>query len=412
MNKVLLDYIANTNPWHSSSRFRYKCINRRHYLNKLNRDDRLIDILTGARRVGKTFIIYSVLNKLLTSGIVGKNILYLTGEAREVKKFGLQEVITEHMNQNKIKYQDTLYAFVDEVQEIKNWQNDVKFLFDATRIKFFLTGSSGVVLNEKTSKLAGRFIRTNVLPLSFEEFLLFIGTRLNKITVDKRRTLFEEYLKVGGYPEYVVNRNDDYLRQAISSSLYRDLLSYYGIRNPAFLRELLNYLVDKVGSPVSLLRVKNDLKVDHKTADFYLKYLQEVYLIYPVYRYGRSYKITRASNPKYYLNDTGIQNLLALSPKIGALAENSVFLKLLRNTSWLDNHQIYYTDVSGHEIDFQVQGNHYEVKYQHNYEREDFSSMQGLVNNLEVIVPHTKKQVADCFPNVKFTEAWQFVSGI
>jgi len=351
-----------------------------------------------------------VINRLLDNDIDYKKILYLTGDSREVKEFGLKAIIEEYINLMKFNYRTKLYIFVDEVQEIKEWQNDIKFYYDSAFFKFYLTGSTGVILNEKTSKLIGRFVRTNVLPLSFSEYLLFTGKRHSTGGTKKNIELFEEYLRTGGYPEYVLKRNEDYLRQVISSSLYSDLHSYYGIRNPAFLGELLNYLVDKICNPVSLLRIKNDLKVDHKTAKFYLQYLQDVFLVYPVHKFGRSYKITKSSNPKYYLNDTGVINLLSISPKIGALAENAVFLKFLRISKWVDNPTIYYNQESGIEIDFLVENRNYEVKYRNNYEEGMLSAYNDLVKNITVIVPQKKKTMIEKYPNINFIESWDFCS--
>lgn len=409
MNNNILNYIERTNFWLENISFRFKVISREFYLSKINRKDRLIDIFTGARRVGKTFILFSKINNLLNSNINPKHIIYLTGEAREINEFGLKTIIENYINKMGFSYQTKLFFFIDETQEINNWQDDIKFYYDSTNFKFFLTGSSGLIINSKTSKLTGRFLRTTVLPLSFAEFLLFTNSKVYKQKIDENRKLFEEYLRTGGYPEYVQNRNEDYLRQAISSSLYRDLLSHYGIRNPAFLEELLNYLVDKIGNPVSLLRIKKDLKVDHKTAKFYLNYLQDVFLIYPVYKYGKSFKITKSSNPKYYLNDTGVLYLFSLSPKIGAMAENAIFLKFLRESKWVENPKIFYASENGQEIDFWIENKYYEVKYRTNIGEIDFSLYNDLYNNITIIVSEKNKILTSKYLNINFVEAWNFI---
>src|SRR5690606_31405830 len=131
----------------------------------------------------------------------------------------------------------------------------------------------------------------------------------------------------------------------------RDLLNVYGIRNPKFLGQLLYYLADKVTTPVSPVRISKDLNVTDETAKFYLQYLQDVYLIYPVYKYGYSNKITRGSLPKYYFSDTGILNIRSINKKIRLFAENAVYLHLRRLNSRKEFTDIYYYG-DKQEVDF------------------------------------------------------------
>lgn len=372
------EWLLRINKFWDDNGFRFKVKDRDKYLKLLEGKERLVRVLVGARRVGKTFILYSLINKLLDKK---KKLLYLSGELREVSVYGFGEVIEEVLKIRKWKITDEIYVFVDEIQEIKNWQKTIKFYYDYSKFKFFVTGSSSLVLNSQTSKLTGRFLTISVMPLDYKEWLVFTG----KKTVSQLSV--EEYLYMGGYPEYVLNQNDSYLREAVESTLYRDLLSYYGIRNPELLEELMHYLADKITTPVSATRVKTDLKVDDKTASFYLKYLEEVYLLCPMYRMGGSYRKVKAGSPKYYFNDTGVLRIMSINQKIGYMAENAVFLKLYNDK----NREYFYDSEMGKEIDFvDKSGRRIEVKYRGDIEI-DLEEINNSGHNTLVIVPDAKK---------------------
>lgn len=383
MNK---DWLTRLNPFWNNIDFRYTIRERKKYLKLLLNGDKLIKVLIGARRVGKTFLLYNLLNKLLDEK---KNVFYLSGEALELEQIGLGEVLESVMKEREWKMNDEIHIIIDEVQEVKNWQKIIKLYYDYSNFRFYLSGSSSLVLNQQTTKLTGRFLSIPVMPLDYKEWLGFTGKKVvSQLSV-------EEYLYTGGYPEYVINHNDSYLREVVESTLYRDLLSYYGIRNPKLLEELLKYLTDKVSTPVSNMRVKNDLKVDDKTAAFYLKYLEEVYMIYPLYRIGGSYRKVRGGAPKYYFNDTGILRTLTVNSKIGLMAENAVFIKLLGSKK----RDVFYDIQAGKETDFVERGGRrIEVKYRSDIE-DDLEEINNNGQNTLVIVPDVKK--------IKNKERWE-----
>jgi hypothetical protein len=384
-NTKFLDFIKSINPWWERKSFRFKVITRKDYLNNVvERGDKLIDIFIGARRVGKTSIMETIINHLLKKDIDPKNIIFISAEIREVKEKGIKEIIDVVTKENKKDYfKETLHIFIDEVQEIDEWQNDIKLLYDNSKIKFYLSGSSSLILNSKTSKLTGRYFLQKVLPLSFSEFLKFTKQSIGNVQ-KKNQSILNSYIDLGGYPEYVLNRNQSYLRQSIESTLYRDLLAVYGIRNPKILEALLEFLADKITTPVSANRIKNDLKIDDKTAKFYLQYLQDVYLIYPVYRIGPSNKISLTSPPKYYLNDTGVLNILGIQPRIGHLVENMIFLKFLQAQNKVEFPKIYYNVIETHEIDFYFNKKNYEVKGYN--EINDYNFEKYSLNDTEITI--------------------------
>lgn len=404
--------IEQINPWWNNKNFRHRVINRPFYLEQLaTTPGRLIDILIGARRVGKTYILYAIINVLLEKGINPARIIYLTGELREIETSRVIDIVQNYRKKFNIKENEEYYIFIDEVQEINDWQKDVKFLYDNFNIKFFITGSSSLILNAQTSKLTGRFLLHRVFPLSFEEYLTFKKINLGNNNREKEIQV-DEYLHDGGYPEYVLHKKSDYLRQVVESTLYRDLLSVYGIRNPAFLKDLLYYLADKVTTPVSAKNIQRDLKADEETAKFYLKYLQDVYLIYPLYRYGASYRITKSSNPKYYFNDTGVLYSISVNKRIGLLAENAVFLKLLKLASSKEFPAIYYyLDKNLQEIDFIDERKVlYEVKYKETLQpEEDIDPYELIGKPINYIIKDTSKVPSFNMYNLKLNRLSKFL---
>ncbi len=416
MTKNIFEEIKKINPWWESNQFRFDVINRKHYIkNLLKKDnDRLIDVLIGPRRVGKTSIMHIIINKLLDRGISRKRIIYLTSELRTIQENLLDKTIEGLREEFGFDYNNKLYIFIDEVQDINDWQRSIKLQYDTANVKFFLTGSSSLILKPETSKLTGRFILHEVLPLSFSEWLIFKKHTLNKVQTAKNIQLAENYLQSGGYPEYVLSGNKLQLNDTIESTLYRDLLSVYGIRNPKFLQDLLDYLADKVTNDVSANRIRKDLNVNDKTARFYLDYLQDVYLIYPLYLKSSSHRITKSSVPKYYFNDTGILALRSLNPKIGQLAENAVYVHLRRMSQSVEYPQIFYDRIEDQEVDFSFSRKQelFEVKYR-NHLSDKSLEKYDFGKKITFIVPD-EKTVQDSLklfnPNFKFVSLWKFLS--
>jgi uncharacterized protein len=406
----MFEFLSELNPWWDKKDFRFKLIERKSY-SDISVDEKWATIFIGPRRVGKTSIMQSIINKLLDSKVAPEKILFFNAEIREMRNLNVSEVI-DNFRQNK---KGRLFVFIDEVQDITNWQRDIKYYYDNFDIKFFLTGSSSLLLSNQTSKLTGRFILKHVFPLSFAEYLQFKKINFKNKSKQEIHNLVDSYLQKGGYPEFVLTEKNDYLRNVIDSTLYRDLISIYGMRNPAFLKELLYYLADKVTTPVSVKRIEQDLKVNEETVRFYLKYLQDVYLIYPVYKYGSSNKITKSSNPKYYFNDTGILNEVSLSQRKGLLAENAVYLELLRRTSSKEYPRIfYYQDkATGQEVDFIDETKQlYEVKYKETLSQsEDVEPYEILNKKIQFIATEKVQRGAYNFHNLSPLSLAKFLLG-
>ena len=398
LNIELKNTLDALNPWWSDKNFKFNVRPRSSFYKLINNKSNIIDVLVGARRVGKTSIMKNIINQLLSSGVKNNQIIYFVSDAR-VSKDVIPEDIVNFVrltfNINKTK---KIYLFLDEVQDMQDWQRSVKYLYDNSNIKIYITGSSSLILRSETLKLTGRFILHEVLGLSFEEYLEFTSQNVFKLQY-KNTELVTKYLQTGGYPEYVLGGDKQVLSNIIESTLYRDLISQYGIRNPSFLKDLLDYLADKVTNGVSNKNIARDLNVNDDTAKFYLKYLQDVYLIYPVYRKGRSNRISKSSIPKYYFNDTGVLNLRSLSPKIGLLAENAAYLQLRRKTFSKEYSDIFYNEINGVEVDFDNRkGELTEIKFRDDIAKEDIEKYQLIEQKILFVVKDKSELLSDILP--------------
>ncbi|MEI6886976.1 MAG: ATP-binding protein [bacterium] len=397
-NEELKITLNELNPWWDNTDYRYDVIPRSSFKNLITNNSKIIDVFIGARRVGKTSIMKNIINHLLNSGINRHNIVYFVTDARVSKQVVPEDIVNFVRANFNVASKETVYLFLDEVQDMPDWQRGIKYLYDNSNIKIYITGSSSLILRSETSKLTGRFILHEVLGLSFKEYLEFTNQKLFKQQL-KNTELVTEYLQTGGYPEYVLTKDKQALSNIIESTLYRDLISQYGIRNPSFLKDLLDYLADKVTNPVSNQNIAKDLKVNDDTARFYLKYLQDVYLIYPLYRKSKSNRISKSSVPKYYFNDTGVLNLRSLSPKIGLLAENAVYLKLRRKSFSKEYSDIFYNEINGVEVDFDNRQNELiEVKFRDNIAKEDIVKYQSVESKISFIVKNQSDILSDTLP--------------
>ncbi len=410
-------FLNTLNPWWKNKDFRFEVVQRQFSAKKLlKRNDHMIDILIGSRRVGKTYLLYTIINELLNKQVNPKNILFLTAELPETQKNGLLNTIEHFKSLNYTHEQKQLYVFVDEVQELENWQKQLKLLYDSTNIKFFISGSSSLLITQGTAKLAGRFVLHRILPLNFKEFLDFSNIDYTKEKKQLLNDSLKSYLLYGGYPEFVLKRpqNPAYLKQLVDTTLYRDLIENYGIRNPSVLESILEALADKMTNQVSNRSIATQVDIDDETAKLYLQYLQDIFLIYPVFRKAASHKRSKGYSPKYYFNDTGILNLVGIRSRIGHLLENAIFLKLL-NDSHGEKYHIFYDMISGAEIDFDTKKQSYEIKSKQLSIGEIVSIRENILEthngpkNLTIIMPDITDEHINFDKRIKFIDPVNFL---
>jgi len=336
-------------------------ISRETYLEKLKqlKDQNLIKVVTGIRRSGKSTLLEAFKNELIESGISNKNIVFLNFEERENLHLTdwstLYDEIIKKLGSDKRQY-----VFLDEVQNVNDFEKLINGLFAKKNVDLYVTGSNANLLSsELATLLTGRYIAINVQPYSFTEYAL--ANRDEKST-DK---LFRQYLNSSSFPEAVTLAKsnetlaNDYLQSIYDTVVIKDIAQRYKLRNLHNLHRVISFVFDSVGSYISptniasALNQKSKKTISHNTIVKYLDFLKNSYIIYPAPRYEIKGKELLTTNQKYYLVDLGLKNI-ATSNKydadLGHKLENVVYFELLRRGG-----KIYAGRNNDKEIDFVVQ---------------------------------------------------------
>lgn len=350
---------------------------RQEYLNQLRllKDQKVIKVITGIRRSGKSTLLELFRDDLKKQNIAKEQIQFFNFEEeknvdlRDWRK--LHQTIEEKLIQNKMNY-----IFLDEIQKVDHFEELVNSLFVKKNVDLYITGSNAFLLSsELATLLTGRYISIHLLPFSFKEYTEMYPDETN---YDR---LFEKYLNSSSFPEVVrlskVNEElaNNYLKDLYNTIVNKDIAKRYSIRNEIDFERTIKFVFDSIGSPLSARNIANALKnesinVFHGTIINYLQYLTKSYMIYPVNRYDIKGKKILITNDKYYVVDLGLRNLLLSdSPKsdIGHRLENVVYLELLR----LNKGKIFVGKNEDSEVDFILQMSngkrvYYQVAYQVN----------------------------------------------
>ena len=324
---------------------------RRELLDKILdffEDERII-ILTGIRRCGKSTLLKQLMQK--TSGWC-----YLNFEDERLIDFNakefetLNEVLIEAYGQSKI-------YFFDEIQNVEKFETFVRRLQDEGK-KIILTGSNASLLSKEFgTRLTGRYKVFEVYPFSFSEFLLFKNITVNKddfYLSEKKinlQNLFEEYLTSGGFPEYLKNQDEDYLKTVYENILYKDIIVRYSIKKEKILKELVNMLATNASCKFTYNSLKKTLGLGNAiTVKEYISYLGNSYLFFEVLKFSHSLRQQLNSPRKIYLVDQAFNKIsgLTFTPNKGRNLENLIFIDLKRQ-----NKEIYYYS-NKNECDFLV----------------------------------------------------------
>jgi predicted AAA+ superfamily ATPase len=342
---------------------------RETYLQKLRelRDQKLIKVLTGIRRSGKSTLLDAFKNELIESGVAKRNIIFLNFEERENIHLTNWTALYDEIIKN-IKSDKKYYVFLDEVQLVDDFEKLINSLFRKKNIDLYVTGSNAYLLSsELATLLTGRYIAINVQPYSFLEYTLAYSKEKN---TDR---LFRQYINTSCFPEAVTlaKRNEnlvnDYLQSIYETVVIKDIAQRYKLRNLHNLQRVISLVFDSIGSYVSPTNIaatlnKNSSKtISHNTIIKYLEFLTNSYIIYAAPRYDIKGKELLSTNPKYYLVDLGLKNITTTNKydaDLGRKLENVVYFELLRRGG-----KIYAGKNNDKEIDFVVQKPNNEREY-------------------------------------------------
>jgi predicted AAA+ superfamily ATPase len=342
---------------------------RETYLQKLRglRDQKLIKVVTGIRRSGKSTLLEAFKQELIESGVAKRNIVFLNFEERENIHLTNWTALYDEIIKN-IKSDEKYYVFLDEVQLVDDFEKLINSLFRKNNIDLYVTGSNAYLLSsELATLLTGRYIAINVQPYSFLEYTLAYSKEKN---TDR---LFRQYINTSCFPEAVTlaKRNEnlvnDYLQSIYETVVIKDIAQRYKLRNLHNLQRVISLVFDSIGSYLSPTNIaatlnKNSNKtISHNTIIKYLDFLTNSYIIYAAPRYDIKGKELLSTNPKYYLVDLGLKNITTTNKydaDLGRKLENVVYFELLRRGG-----KIYAGKNNDKEIDFVVQKPNNEREY-------------------------------------------------
>ena len=332
-------------------------IERKEYLNTLIdfKDKHIIKVLTGIRRCGKSTLFILFQNYLLNNGVNKEQIISINFEDIDYEELldykALYKYIKERLIPNKMNY-----IFLDEIQNVPNYQKAVDSLFIKNNVDLYLTGSNAYLLSgEIATLLSGRYIEIQMLPLSFKEYVSYFN---DKTDLSRKYT---DYLINSSFP-YTLELNEkkknirEYLGEIYSTVVLKDIIARKNINDVFMLESIIRFMFDNIGNLCSIKKIADTMtsdgrKITSPTVENYLSALVDSYILYKVRRYDIKGKQYLKTGEKYYVVDIGLRYYLLGTKKVdmGHILENIIYLELLRR-----GYEIYIGKVGSTEVDFIV----------------------------------------------------------
>src|SRR3989344_7680925 len=362
-------------------------------------------IITGMRRTGKTTLL-----RFIWDTVKSENKLFLDLENPANQKFFEEknyEKILDNLKFLGLSAKTKSYVFLDEIQFVRNIPSVIKYLIDHHGIKFFLSGSSSFYLKNLFSEsLAGRKYIFELFPLNFNEFLRLKGEQRRISSSSKSisgaifttfDTLYDEFLKFGGFPGVVAKENFEEKKKALndvfSSYFQLEVVQLSDFRKTAVIRDLMLLLMQRAGSKIDIQKLSSELGVSRPTLYEYIAFLEGTYFIHCIKPYSKSIDVEVRGSEKVYVCDSGLLNN-TVNASDGALFENNIF-QLLRPRGTLH----YYQGSKTKEIDFIVNRKEaYEVKLHGS--KQDVGYLEGISKELGI---KKYKLVSKSYTNLEHT---------
>lgn len=347
--------------------------NRQAYIDKLlyYKDKELIKVVSGLRRSGKSTLLELYRMQLVALGIQQSQIQFYNFELPEnfVNKnwddiyFGIKE----QLSKDQINY-----VFLDEVQNIPQFEKLVDGLFATKNVDVYITGSNAFLLSsELATLLSGRYIEISILPFSFKEYLMARNIDSSSAYLNYE-VLFFDYVNETSLPKGVAlreggfNKIYEYLQAIYTTIIEKDITQRHQINDKRAFENIVKFVGSNLGNTLSPNNIANTLKLDgqavhHATVEKYLDYLVNSFVFYKVNRFDIKGKKQLATQEKYYLVDLGLLNILVGKQRTtdrGHMLENIVFLELIRrgNKVWIGTSR-------NNEIDFVCKTNTGDIAY-------------------------------------------------
>lgn len=317
-------------------------------------DAPLVKILSGVRRCGKSTILEMIQAELINRGISEEKIISKKYTEMDIdENYTSKEMYAEL--KNLIADKGRCYLFIDEPQEVDNWEKVINSLFESEDVDIYITGSNSKLMSSEISTyLTGRYVSINCYTLSFKEYLNFKGK-----TEFNAKDMFEEYLQFGGFPIIGISNFDTRSAYQVVDGIYsavitRDISKRHRIRNKDLFDRVVKYIIENVGKTFSANSIVKFLKNEKRSLSVesiynYIKWLSEAFIIYPCQRYDLQGKSILKTQEKYYLSDISIKySKMGFNKQMtSAMLENIVYLEMKRR-----GYDVYIGKNDTKEIDF------------------------------------------------------------
>ena len=399
-------------------------ISRDNYLERLKsfKDNKLIKVITGIRRCGKSTLLELFKEYLKRGGVKDDNIIHINLElmkyddVRDYKTF--YNLITE-----KIKNNDRYYLLIDEIQQVNKWEKAINSMNVEFNVDIYITGSNAYLLSSEISTLlSGRYVEIKMLPLSFKEYLEFDHLPHDWTLGDK----FNQYLKFGSLPQVPTLPQDnttinEFLLGIYNTVIVKDVISRNNIKDIGLLEQIVKYVVANTGNIISANKISGYISsqgggetTKATTVSNYLDMLEKAYIIYPVKRYDIKGKEQLKNLAKYYVVDTGIRNMLMgySDSDFGHVLETIVYLELIRR-----GYQVFIGKWYELEVDFiavkQDAKKYYQVcltLMDEKVKERELAPLRAIPDNYEKTILSMDKTYITDYEGIKFENIIDFLT--
>ena len=366
-------------------------IKRDQYLDKLKsfKDKNVIKVVTGIRRCGKSTLFLLFQEYLKDNGIKDENIVSVNLEDADYRNIKTADQLYENI-ENRLQ-KDKTYVFVDEVQQVEDFQKAIDWLYVKENVDVYITGSNANLLSgELATLLSGRYVEIKMLPLSFKEYVSGFDS-------ENYVELYKNYLTNSSFPGTLeLSSKQDinmYLEGIYNTIIVKDVMTRKNMKNAAALDSLVKFMYDNIGNICSSNKIANTMtsagrKISVPTVEEYLAALTESYVFYKTSRYDIKGKQHLTTGSKYYASDIGLRYFLLGSADVdmGRILENIVYLELIRR-----GYEVYIGKVGKAEVDFIAKRDGITEYYQVALSVLDKKTLERELNSLKNIKDHNQK---------------------
>jgi predicted AAA+ superfamily ATPase len=334
-------------------------IDRPYYWTLLDKYTTLfpITLLVWMRRTWKTTLSKLWIKNQIAQWVDPRTFCFVSCDHFLLQQYTLFDIITTVRSYHWFSVSQPITMVFDEITSISDYQQQLKNIADLWHTRVIASSSQSSVLYDEKAFLTWRAWTIEVFPLNFEEYLDFRALQIAPADTHLRTKYFEEYLRDGGIPEYVLTWRPEIIKEIINDLIYKDIIARHGIRDKQVVQDLFMLLLERNWKQISINKISNILWVTNDSIKRYLWYMQDTYLFYQVMRDGKTNEKIRSAK-KWYVNDTWIKHVMTWRKDIWFAYETACCHA--RRQQWKTP---YYGYINWVEVDRSIEGQLYESKY-------------------------------------------------